>query len=99
MRYREDNKRKRGYDYGILMRANPSKRDPRLWIVFAGVGRVACVASRVLVFEEKMGRGFWDRLRGQGNLASFAVLFEVKFSLADNKRPSAIRVLEIVPIN
>jgi hypothetical protein len=53
MRYREDNKRKRGYDYGILMRANPSKRDPRLWIVFAGVGRAACVASRVLVFEEK----------------------------------------------
>jgi hypothetical protein len=31
LRYREDVKKKRGYDYGILIRTHPSKRGVRLF--------------------------------------------------------------------
>lgn len=98
LRYRETLQTNRGLDYGVLLRARPSKSDDRLWIVFAGCGRPASVASRLLVFDESIGRPLWRRLKAIGPLTSFATVFEVRYSPKDNTQPSKIRILAVVPL-
>lgn len=96
LEYSENAMRTEGRDYGIVIRVRPSRRDNRLWVVFAGCGRPASVASWLLVFDDARGRPLWRRLRSAGPLRSFAAAFEVRYTPAKNTEPTAIRILDVV---
>lgn len=98
LKYQENKSNTRGHDHGILIRARPSRRDARLWIVFAGCGRNASVAARLLVFDAKVGHALWARLRRAGTLGFFAAVFRTRYSPRNNAVPIAIEIIDIVDL-
>jgi hypothetical protein len=98
LKYGENKSGTIGTDYGVLLRAHPSIRDPRLWIAFAGCGRPASVASRLLVFEPG-SQQLWKRLQAGGPLGQFLAIFKVRYSPRDNTRPIVVDVRHIARLD
>lgn len=97
--YRENASKTRGQDYGVLVRARPTRRDKRLWIIFAGCGRNASVASRLLVFDAQRGDPLWRRLRRAGPLGCFLAVFETRYLPKKNTEPKDIRLIDVVHLD
>jgi hypothetical protein len=80
-------------DYGLIVKAHPAPKDPRVWFVFAGCSRPGSVAARKLVCDPEWSKALFDKMKGEGT-DSFVTVYSVEYDDHSSDNPRELDICD-----